>query len=105
VSIDGFYVQPQRVGQGDKGLIKSQKATVQEIIVDFAAILNKINLVLNDHEQRLHLIEDLDLKIELDLLRRRITVISDSKKQTMALQAFKNLCGSLGISDLEFVQA
>ena len=58
-----------RVGQGEKGLVKPKRVTVQEIIIDIGAILNKINLVLNDHEQRLQLIEEMDLKIELELLR------------------------------------
>jgi len=84
-------------------LVKPQKVTVQEIIADIGAILNKINLVLNDHEQRLHLIEEMDLKIELELLGSRILAISDRKKQTAALQALKNLCEKLGISDLESV--
>lgn len=86
-------------------LVKPQKVTVQEIIADIGAILNKINFVLNDHELRLQLIEKLDLKIELDLLGRRITAISDQKKQTAALQAFKNLCDSLGISDLDSIKS
>lgn len=90
-----------RVGQGEKGLVKPQKVTVQEIIADIGAILNKTNLVLNDHEQRIQLIEEMDLKIELELLRSRILSISDTKKQTKALQAFKNLCDHLGIADLE----
>jgi hypothetical protein len=58
-------------------LVKPQKVTVQEIIKDIGAILNKINLVLNDHEQRLQLIEELDLKSELELLKNRILSISD----------------------------
>jgi hypothetical protein len=90
-----------RVGQGEKGLVKPQKVTVQEIIADIGAILNKINFVLSDHEQRLQLIEEMDLKIELELLRSRILVISDQKKQAEALQAFKNLCDTLGIKDAE----
>ena len=90
-----------RVGQGEKSLVKPKRVTVQEIILDIGAILNKINLVLNDHEQRLQLIEEIDLKIELELLGRRITAISDQKKQTAAVQAFKNLCDSLGVPDLE----
>ena len=51
--------------------------TVQEIIKDIGAILNKINLELNDHEQRLQLIEELDLKAEFELLKNRILSISD----------------------------
>ncbi|HSV49516.1 MAG TPA: hypothetical protein VLH35_04295 [Candidatus Acidoferrales bacterium] len=82
-------------------MVKPQKVTVQEIIADIGAILNKINLVLNDHEQRLQLIEDMDLKIELELLGRRIAAISNPKKKADALQAFKNLCDRLGIEDLE----
>jgi hypothetical protein len=93
------------VGQGEKGLVKPQKVTVQEIIADIGAILNKINFVLNDHEQRLQLIEELDLKAELELLRNRILSISDQKKQTEALQKFKNLYDTLGISDLDFVKS
>ncbi len=84
-----------------KGLVKPQKVTVQEIIADIGAILNKINFVLNDHEQRLQLIEDMDLKIELELLGRRIAAISDPKKKTDASQAFKDLCNRLGFEDLE----
>jgi hypothetical protein len=94
-----------RVGQGEKGLVKPKKVTVQEIILDISEILNKIHIVLNDHEQRLQLIEEMDLKIELELLRSRIIAISDEKKQTAALQAFKNLCDSLGIADLELANA
>ncbi len=75
--------------------------TVQEIIADIGVILNKINIVLNDHEQRLQLIEDMDLKIELELLGRRIAAISDLKKKTDASQAFKDLCDRLGFEDLE----
>lgn len=82
-------------------LLKAKKVTVQEIIADIGAILNKINFVLNNHEQRLQLIEEMDLKIELELLGRRIAAISDPNKQSEALQAFKNLCDSLGIADLE----
>lgn len=85
-------------------LLKTKKVTVQEIIADIGAILNKINIVLNDHEQRLQLIEEMDLKIELELLRSRILAISDQNKQTEALQAFKNLCDSLGFPDLESPQ-
>jgi hypothetical protein len=81
--------------------LKPKRVTIQEIIVDIGAILNKINIVLNDHEQRLKLIEEVDLKIELELLGHRIAAISDTKKQTEALQAFKNLCDSLGVKDLE----
>ncbi len=84
--------------------LKTKKITVQEIIADIGAILNKINMVLNDHEQRLQLIEEMDLKIELELLRSRIIAISDKKKQAEALQAFKNLCDSLGFPDLESTQ-
>jgi hypothetical protein len=100
-----LFMMSLRVGQGEKGLVKPQKVTVQEIIADIGAILNKINLVLNDHEQRLQLIEELDLKSELELLKNRILSISDQKKQTEALQAFKNLCETLGISDLDFVKS
>ncbi|MCW4005310.1 MAG: hypothetical protein NWF04_01730 [Candidatus Bathyarchaeota archaeon] len=86
-------------------MVKPQKVTVQEIIADIGAILNKINLVLNDHEQRLQLIEELDLKSELELLKNRILTISDQQKQAKALQAFKNLCDTLGISDLDVVKS
>jgi hypothetical protein len=82
-------------------LLKAKKVTVQGIIADIGAILNKINIVLNDHEQRLQLIEELDLKAELELLRNKILAISDQKKQAEALQAFKSLCDLLGIADLE----
>ncbi len=82
-------------------LLKAKKVTVQEIIADIGAILNKINTVLNDHEQRLQLIEELDLKAELELLRNRILAIFDQKKQAEALQAFKSLCDLLCITDLE----
>ncbi len=85
--------------------LKTKKVTVQEIIADIGSILNKINIVLNDHEQRLHLIEEVDLKIELEVLARRITAISDPQKQTEALQKFKNLCDTLGISDLELIES
>lgn len=81
--------------------MKPKRVTVQEIIADIGAILNKINTVLNDHEQRLQLIEEADLKIELELLRSRILTLSDGNKQTEALQAFKNLCDKLGIENLE----
>ena len=94
-----------RVGQGEKGLVKQKKVTVQEIILYIGEILNKIPIVLNDHEQRLQLIEEVDLKIELELLGRRIAAISNPKKRTEALQAFKNLCDSLGILDLEPVSS
>jgi hypothetical protein len=100
-----LFMMSLRVGQGEKGLVKPQKVTVQEIIADIGAILNKINLVLNDHEQRLQLIEELDLKSELEQLKNRILSISDQKKQAEALQAFKNLCDTLGISDLDFVKS
>lgn len=93
-----------RVGQGDKWL-KPKQVTIQEIIVDIGAILNKINVVLSDHEQRLQLIEEADLKIELELLKSRILAISDQKKQTEALQALKNLCDKLGFSDLAFSES
>jgi hypothetical protein len=85
-------------------LLSTKKVTIQEIISDIGSILNKINTVLNDHEQRLQLIEEMDLKIELELLRSRIIAISDQKKQAEALQAFKNLCDSLGFPDLESTQ-
>lgn len=81
--------------------LKTKKVSVQEIIADIGVILNKINFVLNDHEQRLQLIEELDLKAELELLRNRIMTISDQKKQAEALHVFKNLCDLLGIADLE----
>jgi hypothetical protein len=100
-----LFMMSLRVGQGEKGLVKPQKVTIQEIIADIGAILNKINFVLNNHEQRLQLIEELDLKLELELLRARILAISDQKKQTAALQALKNLCDKLGISDLESVKS
>jgi len=96
-----LFMMSLRVGQGEKGLVKPQKVTLQEIIADIGAILNKINLVLNDHEQSLQLIEELALKSELELLKNRILAISDQKKQAEALQAFKNLCDHLGIADLE----
>jgi hypothetical protein len=85
--------------------LKPKRVTVQEIIADIGAILNKINTVLNDHEQRLQLIEEADLKIELELLRSRILAISDQKKQSEALQALKNLCDRLGFSDLDFSES
>jgi len=88
-----------------KDLVKPQSITVQEIIADIGAILNKINVVLSNHEQRLQLIEELDLKIELELLKARIVAISDQKKQAEALQAFKNLCHTLSISDLELSES
>ena len=84
---------------------KPKRVTVQEIILDIGGILNKINFVLNDYEQRLQLIEELDLKIELELLRSRILAISDTKKKTEALLAFKNLCDKLGIEDLESTES
>lgn len=77
-----------------------KKVTVKEIIADIGAILTKVNVALNDHEQRLQLIEEIDPKIELDLLHTRILAISEPKKQA-TLQAFWNLCDSLGIQDLE----
>jgi hypothetical protein len=85
--------------------LKPKRVTVQEIIVDIGAILNKVNVVLSDHEQRLQLIEEADLKIELELLKSRILAISDEKKQAEALQALKNLCDTLGFSDLESVES
>ncbi len=85
-------------------MVKPKRVTIQEIIADIGAILNKINFVLNDHEQRLQLIEEMDLKIELELLRSRIIAISDQEKQTEALRAFKDLCDSLGFPDLESTQ-
>jgi hypothetical protein len=75
-------------------LDKPKKVTVQEIILDIGEILNKIHIVLNDHEQRLQLIEEVDLKIELELLGRRIAAISIPEKKTEALETFKNLCGT-----------
>ncbi|MGD6806356.1 MAG: hypothetical protein ACQCN4_05295 [Candidatus Bathyarchaeia archaeon] len=86
-------------------MVKPQKVTVQEIIADIGAILNKINLVLNDHEQRLKLIEEADLKIELELLKSRILSISDEEKQSDALQALRNLCDKLGFFDLDFSES
>jgi homoserine trans-succinylase len=94
-----------QVSQGEKGLVKPNRVTAQDIIADIVAILNKINTVLSDHEQRLHLIEELDLKIELELLRSRILAISDQKKQTHALQVLKNLCDTLEIADLEAIKS
>jgi hypothetical protein len=85
--------------------LKPKQVTIQEIIADIGAILNKINTVLSDHEQRLQLIEELDLKIELELLKSRILVISDQKKQAKALQALKNLCNAFGIPDLEQIES
>ncbi len=86
-------------------MVKPNRVTAQDIIADIVAILNKINTVLSDHEQRLHLIEELDLKIELELLRSRILAISDQKKQTHALQVLKNLCDTLEIADLEAIKS
>ena len=86
-------------------MVKPNSATVQEIIADFGAILNNVNAVLSDHEQRLQLIEGLNLKIELELLRSRILVITDKAKQTRALQAFTKLCDALAISDLESIKS
>ena len=85
-------------------MIESKRVTVQKIIADIGSILRKIRFVLNDHEKRLQMIEALDLKIELDLLRQRVAGVSDGKKQADALQAFKNLCDSLGLPDLESTQ-
>jgi citrate lyase alpha subunit len=82
-----------------------QQVTVPEIIKDIGDVLNNITLVLNDHEQRLRLIQEVDLKIELELLGSRIAAISDTEKQTEALQALKNLCDSLGIADVDLPQA
>jgi hypothetical protein len=79
------------------------KISIVEVVTDIGAVLKKVDLVLADHEERLKLIEEVDLKIELELLHTRIQAVADPKKQA-ALQAFKNLCASLGISDLEFVQ-
>lgn len=84
-------------------MVKPKQVTVQEIIADIGSILRKISFVLNDHEKRLQTIEALDLKIELNLLRQSIAQFSDQKKQVEALQAFKNLCDSLG-PDLESTQ-
>jgi len=81
--------------------LKAKQVTIQEIIVDIREILNKISFALKDHEQRLQAVEELDLKSELELLRCRITLISDPKKQTEALQAFNGLCDLLGVADLE----
>jgi hypothetical protein len=85
--------------------LKPKRVTIQEIISDIGGILNKINTVLSDHEQRLQLIEEVDLKIELELLRSRILVISNQKKQAKALQALKNLCDAFGIPDLEQIES
>jgi hypothetical protein len=100
-----LFMMSLRVGQGEKGLVKPKRVTVQEIIADIGTILNKINFVLNDHEQRLQLIEEMDLKIELELIRSRILAISDGDRQMKALQAFKNLCDTLGLTDLESVNS
>lgn len=85
--------------------LKTNKVTVQEILTDIGAILNKINFALNDHEQRLLLIEEVDLKIELEVLARRITALSDRQKKKDALEKFKALCDTLGISDLELIDS
>jgi len=82
----------------------NNKTSFPEIISEIREILKKVDTALNDHEQRLQLIEQVDLKIELELLHTRILSISDPKKPA-ALQAFKNLCDSLGFPDLESVQA
>jgi hypothetical protein len=75
------FMMSLRVSQGEKGLVKPQKVTAQEIIADIGAILKKIKFVLNYHEQRLQLIEELDLKLELELLRARILSIADQKNR------------------------
>jgi hypothetical protein len=81
--------------------LKPKRVTVQEIIADIGAILNKVNVVLSDHEQRLQFIEEADLKIELELLRSRILSISEEKKQAESLQALKKLCDTLGVLGIE----
>lgn len=42
-----LFMMSLRGGQGEKGLVK--RVTVQEILADIGAILNKIYIVLNDH--------------------------------------------------------
>ena len=86
-------------------LLDAKKVEVQEIIADFGGILSNINAVLSDHEQRLQLMEGLNLKIELELLRSRILMVTDKEKQTSALQTFTKLCDVLSISDLESTQS
>ena len=86
-------------------LLDAKKVEVQEIIADFGGILSNINAVLSDHEQRLQLMEGLNLKIELELLRSRILMVTDKEKQTSALQTFTKLCDVLSISDLESPQS
>jgi hypothetical protein len=82
-------------------MLQAKKVTMPEIIADISEVLTKIDLVLNDHEQRLQLIEQADLKIELELLASRIRTIADPKMQLEALKAFNNLCDALGITDIE----
>jgi hypothetical protein len=61
-------------------LVNAKQVTVQEIIIDTGGILKKNRSVQNDYEQRRRLIEELDLKIERDSLRRRIIMIYEGKK-------------------------
>jgi hypothetical protein len=84
-------------------LVKHEHVAVQEIIADIGIILRKISSALNDHEQRLQVIEALDLKMDfgsMKVVRRSI-----ENKQTEALHEFIVLCNSLGISDLELTQS
>jgi hypothetical protein len=67
-------------------LVQHRPVTVQEVIADVGSILNKVNFVLNDHEQRLQIVEAQDFQ------------------QLKALQVFKSLCNSLGIYDMEQTQ-
>ena len=81
-----------------------KEAALKEIITDITNIIGKIGTVVSDHEQRLQLIEEADVKIELQLIAHRVQAISDKTKQTQSIQALNNLCEVFGISDLEITQ-
>ncbi len=78
---------------------KPRKETAQEIVADTGAILKNVGSVLNDHEQRLRMIERLDLDIVFNVLRRRITLISSIRNRLKRYRFFKRMCVLLGISE------
>ncbi len=78
-----------------------KKYSVKTLGKDFVTILGNVVEALNDHENRLQVLEAPDLKGALRVIVVAIGKIENSEKATAVLEEFRKICDALGVVDLE----
>jgi hypothetical protein len=83
---------------------RNQILALEQLIADIGPILGQLLEVLEEHENRLQLVEQKHPKLPVDLRRivAEIGKIQDPVKKAAALSEFDLLCRAMGVDEEEF---